>query len=67
MSSDYDDISGPAATFLATEGDAGELLSRIGALRDESLRERLRYGLVRRPTIAKADLEKLLRKAGIPT
>jgi ParB family chromosome partitioning protein len=60
VSSDYDDISGPAATFLATEGDAGELLARIATLRDESLRERLRYGLVKRPKIPKSDLEKLL-------
>ena len=60
VGSDYDDMSGPASTFLAAEGDPGLLLGRLGALRDDDLRARLRYGLVRRPSIPSADVAKLL-------
>lgn len=59
VESDYDDISEPAATYLATEGDAGLLLAKLAKLKNESLRQRLRFGLVRRASIPAADLEKL--------
>ncbi len=60
VESSYDDLSGPAALFLASEGDPGLLLDKLAKLQDESLRERLRFGLVRRENIPASALEKLL-------
>jgi ParB family chromosome partitioning protein len=60
VESSYPDMSGPAATFLATEGDPSLLLEKLAKLSDTSLRERLRFGLVRRETIPSGPLGKLL-------
>jgi ParB family transcriptional regulator, chromosome partitioning protein len=60
VESSYPDMSGPAATFLATEGDPSLLLEKLAKLSDASLRERLRFGLVRREKIPSEPLTKLL-------
>jgi ParB family chromosome partitioning protein len=60
VESEYDDISGPAAAFLADEGDAALLLTKLGALSSDDLRERIRFGLARRQTVPAADIAKLL-------
>ena len=60
VESQYDDISEPAASFLAVEGDAAELLGKLAKISSQSLRERLRYGLARRSTIPGSALVKLL-------
>lgn len=61
VESSYVDLSGPAATFLATEGDPSLLLEKLAKLSDATLRERLRFGLVRRDNIPSAPLAKLLQ------
>jgi ParB family chromosome partitioning protein len=60
VESPYEDVSGPAASFLADEGDAALLLAKLGALRNASLSERIRFGLVRRESVPTADIVKLL-------
>ena len=59
----HDDISEPAAAYLANEGDAGVLLEKLTKLKNETLRQRLRFGLVRRETVPAQDLAKLLAHA----
>ncbi|HEY2367507.1 MAG TPA: HEAT repeat domain-containing protein, partial [Polyangiaceae bacterium] len=60
VESSYEDVSGPAASFLADEGDAALLLAKLGALRNANLSERIRFGLVRRESVPTADIVKLL-------
>src|SRR6202020_2929209 len=60
VESEHDDISEPAASFLANEGDAGRLLAMLAKLSRESLCQRIRFGLVRRERLPSADLVKLL-------
>jgi ParB family transcriptional regulator, chromosome partitioning protein len=60
VESEHDDIAGPAAAFLAAEGDASELLAKLAKIRDVGLRTRLRYGLARRERIPAADLAKTM-------
>jgi ParB family chromosome partitioning protein len=60
VESEQSDISEPAAKYLATEGDPGQLLEKLAKLGSESLRERIRFGLVRRERVGAADLLKLL-------
>ncbi|MFO0606112.1 MAG: HEAT repeat domain-containing protein [Polyangiales bacterium] len=48
LESPHADVAGPAATFLATEGDPAGLAPRLGTLDNAALRARLRYGLLRR-------------------
>lgn len=55
-----DDIAEPAALYLADEGDARLLLRKLAKLSNESLRQRLRFGLLRRASIPSADVEELL-------
>lgn len=59
VDSDQEDISDPAATYLATAGEPALLLQRLGTLKDDDLRQRLRYGLLRRPQLPGAGLVKL--------
>ncbi len=42
------EISGPAAGFLAKHGDPEVLIARMGEIADNSVREQLRRGLIRR-------------------
>ncbi len=60
VESEHADIAGPAAAFLADEGDAALLLTKLGALSNRDLRERIRFGLARRPAVPAADIVKLL-------
>lgn len=60
VDSEQDEISEPAAAYLAVAGAPALLVPRLATLRDEGLRERLRYGLLRRETLALAELENLL-------
>jgi ParB family chromosome partitioning protein len=53
-------MAGPAAAFLADQGDAALLLTKLGALKNHDLRERIRFGLARRTTVPTADIAKLL-------
>lgn len=48
LRSKYTEISGPAASFLAKHGDAEVLVGRMTDIADDSVRERLRRGLIRR-------------------
>ncbi len=60
VESEYGDMAGPAAAFLADQGDAALLLTKLGALKDHDLRERIRFGLARRKTVPTGDIAKLL-------
>jgi ParB family chromosome partitioning protein len=60
VESDEEDIAGPAAAFLAAEGDPSELLAKLAKIKDDTLRERLRYGLARRTKLPGAQLVKIL-------
>ncbi len=60
VESEHEDISEPAATFLANEGDAGRLLGKLAKLTNEALRQRIRFGLFRRAELPTADVVKLL-------
>jgi ParB family chromosome partitioning protein len=60
VDSEQDEISEPAAAYLAVAGAPALLVPRLATLRDEGLRERLRYGLLRRESLALVELEALL-------
>ncbi len=60
VDSRWTDVSEPAATFLATEGDPATLVTRLASLRNPALRSRLRYGLLRRGAAPAAALATLL-------
>lgn len=53
-------VAEPAAEFLAREGDPATLVARMGDLDAVELRERLRYGLLRRGAAPAAALVTLL-------
>lgn len=48
VQSEHEDISEPAATYLASEGDPALLVPRLATLENAELRLRLRRGLARR-------------------
>ncbi|PRQ05020.1 HEAT repeat protein [Enhygromyxa salina] len=48
LRSRHAEISGPAASFLATHGDSEVLVGRMTDIKDDSVRQRLRRGLIRR-------------------
>ncbi|MEZ4241959.1 MAG: hypothetical protein R3F59_38575, partial [Myxococcota bacterium] len=56
-----DDLAEPAATYLAAEGAPAALLTILGTLTDDDLRERLRIGLARREHVPAGDVAALLR------
>lgn len=60
VDSEQDEVSEPAAAYLAVAGAPALLVPRLATLRDEGLRERLRYGLLRRESLALAETEALL-------
>jgi ParB family chromosome partitioning protein len=60
VDSSQDEISEPAAAYLAVAGDPALLVPRLATLKDEELRARLRYGLLRRPELAVNELVALL-------
>lgn len=63
LASPATEVAEPAASYLATEGDATELLPRLATLEDETLAARLRFGLLRRPTLPSSALATLLANA----
>jgi ParB family chromosome partitioning protein len=60
LRSRHAEISGPAASFLAKHGDAEVLVARMTDIADDSVRQRLRRGLIRRGECPAA-LAELLR------
>lgn len=62
VASQHEEISEPAATWLASEGDTAVLLPRLARLESTELRQRLRQGLVRRAVLPAADLVALLQQ-----
>lgn len=63
VESEHDDLSEPAATYLADEGDAGLVLAKLTKLSNDLLRSRLCFGLVRRAAVPTSEIEKLLGHA----
>ncbi|WP_437534582.1 HEAT repeat domain-containing protein [Sorangium sp. So ce726] len=66
VGSKYDDIAGPAASYLAAEADPAELLPRLAALKDKDLRQRLAMGLLRRGALPVAALLRMLEDERAP-
>ncbi len=60
LNSRHWDINQPAAAFLAQRGDPTTLVSRIAEIKDQSVRRRLRQGLVRRGACPVGVLAQLL-------
>jgi ParB family chromosome partitioning protein len=60
VESGQNDLAEPAAAYLARHGDAGSLLTVLGSLEDDQLREKLRFGLVSRDQVSAQDLATLL-------
>ncbi|HMG24697.1 MAG TPA: HEAT repeat domain-containing protein [Kofleriaceae bacterium] len=56
----HDDISRPAATYLATAGDPATLVARLGAVHDPEVRRMLREGLIRRAALPRPELQAAL-------
>lgn len=61
LGSTFDNISGPAARYLAMAGDPAALAARLGTIRSASVREMLREGLIRRAALPVAELDAALR------
>lgn len=61
VESPWTDISEPAAAFLSQQGEPAELLAKLATIENPLLRERLRYGLARRPSLPHAQLAQLLQ------
>ncbi|TMQ20672.1 MAG: hypothetical protein E6J91_03370 [Deltaproteobacteria bacterium] len=59
----HDDISRPAATYLATAGDPATLVARLGAVHNPEVRRMLREGLIRRAALPRAELETALQSS----
>ncbi|EYF02439.1 HEAT repeat domain-containing protein [Chondromyces apiculatus] len=62
VESTRDYIAEPAAAYLAKEADPGEVVPRLGKLKNEGLRSRLTMGLLDRPTLPVGALIKLLEE-----
>ncbi|WP_428264389.1 HEAT repeat domain-containing protein [Haliangium sp.] len=60
LRSPREDISAPAATFLARRGDPALLVDRLAEIDSDEIRRRLRQGLVRRGACPLAELERAL-------
>ncbi|HRD65987.1 MAG TPA: HEAT repeat domain-containing protein [Candidatus Competibacter sp.] len=67
LNSEYAEISQPAARFLARQGDPATLTQRLGVVKDQQVRERLRRGLIRRQTFASGALRDLLQSDAAAT
>ncbi|MBX2813743.1 MAG: HEAT repeat domain-containing protein [Myxococcales bacterium] len=61
LSSRYEDVSRPAATFLAREGDPKQLVSGLAGLKDAKVQRLLRQGLIRREAYPVDALVELLK------
>ncbi|MCA9673013.1 MAG: HEAT repeat domain-containing protein, partial [Myxococcales bacterium] len=60
LGSKHSHISAPAASYLARRGDPTTLVARLGEVRGDEVRRRLRHGLVRRGACPVPELESLL-------
>ena len=60
LRSRHDDISAPAASFLAQSGEPTVLLARLSEIDSAAVRQRLRRGLIRRGACPVAEIEALL-------
>ena len=67
LNSEYAEISQPAARFLARQGDPETLTQRLGVVKDEQVRQRLRRGLIRRQTFSRDALCALLQSEAAAT
>ncbi|MEZ5601618.1 MAG: hypothetical protein R3F36_11955, partial [Candidatus Competibacteraceae bacterium] len=67
LNSEYAEISQPAARFLARQGDPATLTQRLGVVKDQQVRQRLRRGLIRRQTFAGDALRDLLQSDAAAT
>jgi ParB family chromosome partitioning protein len=61
LNSEYAEISQPAARFLARQGDPATLTQRLGVVKDQQVRQRLRRGLIRRQAFSRDALRALLQ------
>ncbi|MBK8963955.1 MAG: HEAT repeat domain-containing protein [Candidatus Competibacteraceae bacterium] len=60
LNSEHAEISRPAARFLARQGDPDTLTQRLGVVKDQQVRQRLRRGLIRRQHFSTDALRTLL-------
>ncbi|MDG4551867.1 MAG: HEAT repeat domain-containing protein [Candidatus Contendobacter sp.] len=67
LNSEYAEISQPAARFLARQGDPATLTQRLGVVKDQQVRQRLRRGLIRRQSFSRDGLGELLRSEAATT
>ncbi len=67
LNSEYAEISQPAAHFLARQGDPDTLTQRLGVVKDQQVRQRLRRGLIRRQAFSRDALGELLRSEAATT
>ncbi|CAN5181592.1 hypothetical protein BH11MYX1_BH11MYX1_51370 [soil metagenome] len=63
LGSPYDNVSAPAASYLANAGDVATLIARLGTVKSAELRQMLREGLIRRAAFPQPELEAALRGA----
>ncbi|HET9988626.1 MAG TPA: HEAT repeat domain-containing protein, partial [Kofleriaceae bacterium] len=57
LGSPFDNVSAPAARYLAAAGDAATLVERLGTVKSAELRQNLREGLIRRGELPLKPLE----------
>lgn len=67
LNSEYAEISRPAARFLARQGDPDTLTQRLGVVKDQQVRQRLRRGLIRRQHFSTEALRTLLNSDSAAT
>lgn len=67
LNSEYAEISQPAARFLARQGDPETLTQRLGVIKGEQVRQRLRRGLIRRQAFSRDALCALLQSEAAAT
>jgi len=67
LNSAYAEISRPAARFLARQGDPDTLTQRLGVVKDQQVRQRLRRGLIRRQSFSRDSLRSLLQNDSAAT
>ncbi|HEU0034180.1 MAG TPA: HEAT repeat domain-containing protein [Kofleriaceae bacterium] len=60
LGSPHDDVSRPAATYLATAGDPATLVARLGTVKSAETRRMLREGLIRRGALPQPELAAVL-------
>ncbi|HEY0191742.1 MAG TPA: hypothetical protein VGC42_11525, partial [Kofleriaceae bacterium] len=63
LGSRHEDLSGPAASYLATSGDPAALIARLGSLASADVRQMLREGLIRRGALPVPALSAALASA----